>query len=336
MTGRTPGPTTGGHRAHSPARRCHLGGHAIVAHVNSTPEHLRTTVVGAPAREGRARSGRGRTLARVAGVLVGVVLAATSAAPASAVIGGTDATEDYSFMTSVRNEGGHYCGGALVAPQWVVTAAHCSHEPIEEMSVRIGSVELEESNDHEVGGTVRGIAEIVRHPGWAGDGVDWRNDIALLKLDEPVAHAPIPFARESGAPGTPVRTMGWGMTCEDGSECPDLPAVLQELDTEIVPDDRCPDGFAADICSEHPSGAAQACILDSGGPMIQEVGGRWELVGVVSRDGNEQVSMNCVGPGVWADTSEHTGWIRDTAGIEPAPPAAPDCGRAVTSFLSRR
>ncbi|WP_233515397.1 serine protease family protein [Marinitenerispora sediminis] len=43
------------------------------------------------------------------------------------------------------------------------------------------------------------------------------------------------------------------------------PEILQQLDTETVPDDRCAE-LDGDLCSGHPTDEAQVCSTDSGGP----------------------------------------------------------------------
>lgn len=258
------------------------------------------------------RAGRRRVWGlSVAAVVAGAAAVATAAVlapPAGAIIGGNDATQDYPFMVTLRDgNDAHYCGGALVARRWVLTAGHCTHVPVKDLTVKVGGTHLEK------GGSVRGITRIVRHPRYTADPLDLRYDIALLKLNRPVTQTPIKIAARSGSPGTPVRILGWGMTCEDGNECPEPPTTLQELDTEIVPDDRCTGiDAASDICSRHPTKQAQACALDSGGPMVRAKRGRWVLVGVTSRDGDEETDPRCVGPGVWTDAPAYAYWIEKT------------------------
>ncbi|MCA1185883.1 MULTISPECIES: trypsin-like serine protease [unclassified Saccharopolyspora] len=243
--------------------------------------------------------------AALLGTAGAVALTAAFTPAASAIIGGHDATADYPFMVSVQKDGQHYCGGSLIAPDWIVTAGHCTVnlEP-QQLSVQIGD------HDRTKGETAK-VTEVIAHPDFSYE--PFHDDVAVMKLDHPVRAQPIELAAASGPAGTPTRILGWGMTCEDGSECPDLPTVLQELDTELVADDRCSENYdpANELCTDSPTEGAQACILDSGGPQLKGRPGAWELIGATSRDGD--ADPNCAsGPGIYTDLTAHRAWIENT------------------------
>ena len=67
------------------------------------------------------------------------------------------------------SNGSQFCGGSLIAPKWVVTAAHCSSSAA---SVRVGSV------DRQSGGQVIRVIRRINHPQYST-----QNDIALLELE---------------------------------------------------------------------------------------------------------------------------------------------------------
>ncbi|MEU8704285.1 serine protease [Streptomyces sp. NPDC048565] len=232
-----------------------------------------------------------------------IALTMTMTPSASAIIGGHDATSPYPFMVSVQKDGHHYCGASLIEPDWIVTAGHCTvGVKTEQLSVRVGDLDRTK-------GEKAKVTKVIAHPDFSYE--PFHDDVAVMKLDHPVDAKPIKVAAKSVRTGSDTRILGWGMTCEDGSECPDLPVRLQELDTRIVPDDRCSEDYDADneLCTDSPTKNAQACILDSGGPQIKGRPGRWELIGATSRDGDADPAC-ATGPGIYTDLTAHRTWLK--------------------------
>ncbi|NYH80186.1 secreted trypsin-like serine protease [Actinopolyspora biskrensis] len=223
---------------------------------------------------------------------VGLAAPASADGPDTMIVGGHDATEQYSFMASLQSGGRHLCGATLIEPDALVTAAHCVSGG-GSYTVRVGST------DHSGGGEQASVTEVSTHPS---------SDLAVLRLGGSVRAEPIDIAAEAGSPGTATRLLGWGQTCPERGGC-GAPRTLQELDTSVVADNECSgiDG-STEICTDNPGGDSGACYGDSGGPQIKGTTGSWKLIGATSRAGND--SPTCAtAPSIYTDVTAHSDWI---------------------------
>lgn len=245
---------------------------------------------------------------RVLLVLLGVLslCAATPAAADPRIIGGEPASQTYRFLGSVQraDDGAHLCGAVLITPLRLLTAAHCVIRlRQEQVRVRIGG------NDRTRGGVLRGVTRLRVHDGYnpPRGGI---NDVAMIKLDQPVHFEPVRMADRSPEPGTQVRVIGWGQTCVGQPGCAtDLPKRIRQLDTHIAPDSRCqqPDRWyhpEVELCVETPGDAAGSCYGDSGGPALARLPGGWSVLALVNRG-------PCAMDGtIYADVAAQQEWIQ--------------------------
>jgi trypsin/trypsin-like peptidase len=268
-------------------------------------------------------SSRLRHLLAAAVTVAATAALVVSVGPASAVKGGTESTETYSFMGSlqrpnepdVHSPDKHVCGAMIVAPRWALTASHCARTPNQApvgtprgWRIRVGS--LNTTSGGEVVEVDRFYRRAVESEGFFG------RDLALLHLATPVSAEPVRLAEHTPAAGTSARLLGWGMTCDDKDNPDCYPTHLREVDLDVQERTTCPEANDGEICVGPLDGSAGATNMDSGGPALVRDGDAWVVAGTVS-------GPSSAGPTLFTDVSQHLDWIAGIVEGTDVPPEVP-------------
>ncbi|XP_054438744.1 ovochymase-2 [Pteronotus mesoamericanus] len=247
----------------------------------------------------------------------------------SRIVGGSQVVKgSYPWQVSLRRRQTHICGGTIISPQWVVTAAHCvaNRNSASTLNVTAGKHDLSHT---EPGEQTLTIEIIIIHPYFSTKKpMDY--DIALLKMagtfhfGQFVGPVCLPGPRERFKAGLVCTTAGWGRLTEEGI----LPQVLQEVSLPILTKEECaaalltlkkPISGRTFLCTGFPDGGRDACKGDSGGAlMCRNKKGAWTLAGVTSwglgcgRGWRNNVQRDDQGsPGIFTDLSKVLPWIQN-------------------------
>jgi hypothetical protein len=241
--------------------------------------------------------------------LLGIAL--LSALPAQAVVRGEVARNPNGVRTSVvrvESSTGELCSGAIIAPDLVLTAAHCV---VERATYRVVAV-----NRGFRPVTVRAIGAAM-HPAFVA-GTTPRTqpgvDLAILKLEQPLGPDFVPLnPRTAGgiAKGEPVELAGYGIVGEGQAR---TARTLRQTQLVTLGSLQVANKVTVVADTERLalSSGAGACRGDSGGPILRGGPGGYQLLGIVSWSSGAFNGRNvsaCGGLTAVTPVAEHAGWI---------------------------
>ncbi|HEV7648090.1 MAG TPA: serine protease [Actinophytocola sp.] len=200
------------------------------------------------------------------------------------IIGGEETTiEENPFAVALTTpDGFQFCGGSIVAPNKILTAAHCT---VDSQAADIVVVSGRTSLSQDQGETAN-VTNIWVNPNF--DQSTMVNDSSVLTLDKELSSAPIAIATPDDADlyaaGANSTVLGWG-TDESGNTSD----VLKKVDVPVTADADCTASYNEQfdpttmVCAGLAEGGKDSCQGDSGGPLVGVAAdGTRKEIGIVS------------------------------------------------------
>merc|ERR1712015_130269 len=234
------------------------------------------------------------------------LLCGIAAASDDKIVGGTVSDAHAApFIANIKRSGSLMCGGSLVTPGYIVTAAHCEYNIPSRLTVTVGDVTLSRTEANE---QTFNVVSQIPHEDYSSS--NQQNDIMIIVLQGTATTnsyvQTVTLPTSDAAVGTECTVYGWGTTSSGGS----ISNSLRQVTVPVISNDDCdtypyyrnqiyPTMLCAGLLNE---GGKDSCQGDSGGPLICD----GSLGGVVSW------GVGCAEakyPGVYTRVSDYVDWI---------------------------
>ncbi|KAG1674876.1 Clotting factor B [Nymphon striatum] len=210
------------------------------------------------------------------------------------------------------------CGGTIINKRYIVTAAHCFKRKSRNLvlsgvfEVRVGEHDL---SDRYLGERYS-VEDIIVNEDFKPP--EQYNDIALIRVNENIEFSTRVSPICLPTPENSSKNLAWEDHLSGRSS-----TVLQQVAVPITKKDYCVSaykargfdpkyprglGFSSILCAGFREGGKDACLGDSGGPLMYFKRGIWTIVGIVS--GGHQCARPD-SPGIYTNVSDFIDWIDD-------------------------
>lgn len=230
------------------------------------------------------------------------------------VVGGTNAEKHIAPWVISLQFGTHLCGGAILAPEWILTAAHCVSNKRKVLTVAAGRHDLRANVLTE---QRRMVWKTFIHPEYTRP--IGPNDIALIQLQYPlqftssVNRIKLPSSGNDDENGSAI-LYGWGSISRN--KYPLMPSILQTMTAPIMHTDVCRKKMQfgsiseKQLCTGATNERLSACLGDSGSALTKGDGSSAIIIGIVSW-GFEPCGASDAAT-VYTRVSVFTSWIIET------------------------
>jgi trypsin len=247
--------------------------------------------------------------------------------------GGATNSARFPYAVSIQDSIGHFCGGSLIAPDMILTAAHCQGGSYNAV---IGRHNLSSNSGESI--SMKKEFPYPQYNDKTTDG-DWMLVLLEDSTSQNIPFIKINYDQAKPYPDQEVVVMGWGDTTSDDTTT-ELANQLMSVTVNVVSNEDCEasegsiGGWKEDynnqisenmLCARDKG--EDSCQGDSGGPLVipgnKNDGSDDVQVGVVSW------GIGCASPdfpGVYARVSRVTDWIKQTVCAESSQPPADLCG----------